>query len=298
MTAPQSIAVPVDLRGANRFVSSTRGAASGQRAGADGRIAIGPKRGVVYTVVSRDLLRRALLILQAVLGEAQLRGWEIEPCDGNGYGEHPGVAIVIGEHRYPVEIHEVTQTIPFSEEEIAAWRKEAWRREDRSDKTPPSQRKRKRATGRLALRLPHGYQGGRARWTEGVRGPLEAKLGSVFAALEERVIEDDRRAAEWARQAEIRRQEEIERAARAQAQRIEKARAERLVAEAGAWERSELVRRYLEALQAGLPELEPSERERLSTWCVWADGWAGRSDPVTSTQRIVGFDDERDARGW
>jgi hypothetical protein len=140
-----AVPVPGDLRGAHRFVTATRDAAVGRRAAQDGRISIGPRAGVVHMVLNRELLRRALLIAHAVIGEAERRGWEVTSDQGLAGGSGPrGVAVVVGAHAYPIEIHEVTETVPFTEEEIRAWRAEdRWDLYHREGKLPPPQRKRK-----------------------------------------------------------------------------------------------------------------------------------------------------------
>jgi hypothetical protein len=163
-----TVTVPGDLRGAHRLVTATREAAVGRRADEDGRITIGPRAGVVHMVLSRDLLRRALLIAQAVIREAERRGWEVSSDQGRGGHGAVGVSVVVGGHAYPIEIHDVTETIPFTDEDIKAWREEdRWGFDHREDKLPPPQRKRKRATRRLKLVAPNGYGGGPAVWSEG-----------------------------------------------------------------------------------------------------------------------------------
>jgi hypothetical protein len=57
-------------------------------------------------------------------------------------------------------------------------------------------------------------------------------------------------------------------------------------------------RRYVAALRKRLPELSAEERDRLEPWCDWVERWATRADPVTNTARIIGLDDEGDARAW
>jgi hypothetical protein len=69
-----TIALPVDLRGAHPLVSATRKAATSLRADDDGRIEVGPAAGVAHLVVTRAVLRRALLILHALTREAVHRG--------------------------------------------------------------------------------------------------------------------------------------------------------------------------------------------------------------------------------
>jgi len=291
------IMVPTTLRGAHQFVITTRKAAIGLRAESDGRIRVGPQMGVVHLVLSRPLLRRALLVVQALLRDVIRRGWEVVSHTGTGYGDRPGVAIEIRGHRYPLEIDELTDSLPFTQAEIAAWRTESnwkWEIERRAGKTPPPQLKRKQATGRLRLLLPNGYAGGRATWAEGPRGPLESKLPSVLRTLEQRASADDEAAVKRAHLAEERRREQEAREAQVRRARVENARAERLLAEVAAWRRSIDVRCYLDALEKKLPLPDADERPRLAKWCCWARGWANRSDPSLRTSLIAGLEEEQD----
>jgi len=286
------ISVPASLRGAHPFVLATRDAAVGLSPGGDGRIQIGPQPGVAYMVLACGNLNRALRVLQGVLREATRRGWGVVPYDRAGYDDHLGIAIDVRGYRYPVELHEVTETIPFTKDEITAWRTEwAWYTERRAGQMPPPQLKRKRATGRLRLSLPHGYRGGRANWTEGPRGSLDDKLPQVFKALEERADHDDFEAAEAARRAEEWRKESERRAEHERLARIEKARKGRLFAEAQAWHEVELARRYVSTLRNRLPDLPEPEQERLAAWCTWCEDWIAQNDPVADTDRIIGVDE-------
>jgi hypothetical protein len=58
--------------------------------------------------------------------------------------------------------------------------------------------------GRLELHMPNVWEG-RRNWSDGTRGHIEGKLGSVFAELDARVEEDRERRAEQAREEEARR---------------------------------------------------------------------------------------------
>lgn len=287
------VLVPPDLRGAHPFVIATRDVAVGLKPDDEGRIRIGPRPGVAYMVLDRAHLHRALRLLQGILREAIRRGWGVVPYDRPSYDDHLGVAIEIRGHRYPIEFYETTETIPFTEEEVTAWRTErTWDAASRAGQMPPPQLKSRRTTGRLRLSLPNGYGGGRANWTEGPRGALDPKLPRVFAALEERAEHDDYVAVEAARQAEERRKEAERRAALERLARLEKAREERLFAEAQAWHEADLIRDYISALRNRLPDLAASERERLSTWCAWCENWIAQNDPVANTDQIAGLDEQ------
>jgi len=140
-------------------------------------------------------------------------------------------------------------------------------------------------------------------WSEGLRGALESTLGPVLEELENRAAHDDeevaeqrRRAEEWQRQAEEQRERELR-------ARIEQARAARLADEVAAWRLSRGVIDYVAALRATLDDVDEPERQRLASWCDWAETFAARSDPTQNSARVRGLDDERDrffaqSRGW
>lgn len=144
--------------------------------------------------------------------------------------------------------------------------------------------------GRLRLSLPN-YSVKRANWTEGPRGPLEAKLASVFIELERRADEDDRRDDERRAQEEERRRAAEERAERERLARIEQARVDRLQEEVGAWQLARGARAYVEALRACLLELDDTDRDRVAAWCDWVEAWADLSDPTGDVRKIVGLDE-------
>jgi hypothetical protein len=248
-------------------------------------------------ILSRRLLRRALLVVHGLATEATERGWDIAPYSGPGYGRLPGIAIEIRGQRYPVEVHELTETVPFTEGEIAAWRaarRSPWK-EDRAAEIPPPQFKLVRRSRRLGLFLPHGFRGGRVRWNDGPRGLVEQKLGSVLRALEQRAAADELADIEHAERRERLRREQDVREERARRRRIDDARIERLLSEVAAWRRASGVRDYAAALEDRLPDLDGAERARIQEWIAWARGWSDEIDPACRTSLIVGIDDERDA---
>jgi hypothetical protein len=190
-------------------------------------------------------------------------------------------------------LHEQTETIPFTSEDVEAWRAE-WSWKDRSNEMPPAQRKRRRATGRLRIELPGGFLRGRSTFSEGARGPLEAKIPTILSELEDRGRRYTAWAAEHARIAEIQRQEALRREEQARLARTDRARAERLQAEAQAWRRAHELQEYVDAVRAHLPSLSEEDRSRVEPWCTWAEDWLIRSDPVRSPSLIVGLDDPQD----
>jgi hypothetical protein len=175
-------------------------------------------------------------------------------------------------------------------------RRRQWKTESRANQLPPPQLRRTRPTGRLRLLLPNGYRGGRASWSDGVRGPLERKLPSILRALDARASADHRASIERARRTDELLREQAARAQRARHLRIESARVERLLSEVSAWRRSAEIRGYLAALDQRLPTLDGDEHAVIAEWTKWAKDWADRSDPSRNTSMIIGIDDERDAR--
>lgn len=283
--ATPAIAVPEALRRPHRIVTATRDAFAGVKADETGRLHLRARAGVAYLHVSRDQLRRALLILQAIVAEAERRGWEIKPDEG-GYGDKAGVGIRLRGHTYTVSITEMTDRIPLTDAELEHWNREnKWRL---SWTKPPTHRH--IANGRLKLSLPSRYDGARCTWTEGPRGNLETKLGSFFDELERRAEDDVRRDEERARAVEERRRADEERRERERLAQIELARVERLREEVGAWRLAEGVREYAGVLRGRLPELDQEDSARVAAWCDWAEAWAERSDPAVNVRSIVGLE--------
>lgn len=247
--------------------------------------------------VSRATLHRALLLAHGMITGAVRRGWAIEAYGQAADGTRAGVAIVIGGHRYPLEIHEETRALAFTPAEIAAWRKRAWLDTDRGDRMPPPQLKRKEPTGRLRLHLPNGYRGGRSSWTDGP-GSLNGRLDHVLEVLAQRAVRDDRAAVEARRWRETFEREQAARAEQVRRQRVEEARANRALAETKAWREAAEMRAYATALRLRIPALDARERDRIEPWCDWIEDRIRRTDPAESTTLIIGLDDERDGRGW
>jgi hypothetical protein len=290
--------IPEDLRGAHRFIRSTRAAASGLKSGKNGLLEIGRTPGVIYMHVSRAQLQRALLLAHGMIIGAIKRGWEVVPYTERGYGRRPGVAIAVGEQRYPIEIVEDTCALPFTENEIERWRSASiFFASERRHKQPPPQQRRREPTGTLRLQLPNGYAGGRATWTDGTRS-LNGHLDRVFETLDQRVIDDNLAvAARRQRQEEFAR-EQARREELAQLSRIEEARLARARAEVDAWRTAQELAAYSAALRNRIPLVAEAERERIGAWCDWIEQSADRADPVRHTELIVGRDAEQDGRGW
>lgn len=276
------------------MVIATRDAASGLEVEEDGRLWLGPRAGVAHLVISPSLLRRALLVLHGLTRESIKRGWEVVSYPETRYGSRPGIAIEVRGRPYPVEIHELMESLPFTEADIAAWRSAAqWEFElkRRADRMPPAYLKPKRATGRLRLLLPTGLAEGRSGWADGPSGSIESKLPSVLRALEERANTRDLRAMEHVRRAQECQQEREAQEEHARRADIENARVERLLTEVEAWEMSATIRAYVAGVERKLADLKGEEHSRIAEWCRWAKEWADQSDPSRNTSLIAGLEE-------
>lgn len=285
VAASDPVPVPEQLCRTHPFVTATRQKAVGARPSDDGRLYLRGDSDAFTLRVARPSLRRCLLILQAICLEAERRGWSIEAGRSDGYQRTAGARVRIGRHRYPVEIEERTEVVPFTEDELRRWRaaRSSW---DTRGSPPP----RRRPTGKLALVLPGSWGGYRARWADGKRQQVESLLADFFATLEVRARDDEARHERAERERVI--QEEQQRQAR-----IQRARAEWLDREVAAWQEAERIREYVARLRARISTSPKDERERLAAWCDWASERADQLDPTTNAQGAVGLDDVQD-EGW
>jgi hypothetical protein len=283
----ETITVPSQLRRPHRYVEETRRAYANVKPDSDGRMRPHPRAGVARLIVSRDQLRRSLLFLQAIFTEAERRGWEIK-ADATSYGPD-GIAIVANGHSYGLSMHELHERVPMTEADIETWRKEnAWKLRWDADLKPPTLKS--VPNGRLKLSLPSAWDGGRSSWSEGPRGPLDAKLPAFFVEITRRIEEDDRRAEERARQQELQRLQELERLEQERLQRADRARAARLTEEIQAWQGAGHIRDYAAALREHANALNQVDHDRLVAWCVWAENWADQIDPTLHLERIGEID--------
>jgi hypothetical protein len=288
--ADSQVQIPLTLRGQHLSVRVTQNAVSRAARREDGRLDVGRREGIVHIVVSREQVRSALLLLHAVFGEAERRGYSVVPTKHESYGPPAGVAIEVRGHRYAVEVTELTDQAALTAEDVEEWqRQEAKRFRFSFDPEPQPPKWKHVPNGYLRLSLPQRGDGGRSNWSAGPRGGLESKLPSFFVELERRAGEDDRRDEErQRREAEWRRQE-LDRQERQRQSQIEDARAKRLLEEIAPWRRAKDVDEYVAALRSRLPDLEPADRERIASWCDWAEDWARRRDPLQRLQQVRGL---------
>jgi hypothetical protein len=160
------------------------------------------------------------------------------------------------------------------------------------------------ASGNLIfeLHIPWGTDT-RTRWRDGEKGRLEDFLGQILWAIEQAargLVVDRSRLAEQARLAEIARkaaeERERERQRRAEEERQQRERDARdaahqkalhddLVRMANEWQQADVVRAFLAALTAKVPQAERTPD--FSAWLDWAEEHAKAIDPLTEPQGIA-----------
>lgn len=220
---------------------------------------------------------RALRILQGLVNAACVRGWKVKAIEyGHNVYEHRGSNdhLLIGTGATDVRVRMFQQTdrsphepTPRELEEQKRW----GTRPPKYDHTPNDY---------LRLELNSSWDGSQHSWSEGKRGPLDAKLGSVVEEIERRHdAAAERDAREEAREAERRHQHQIA-IQRATEMLVEANRAEVLARQVSGWEYASQLRAYIEAMKQEADRLmRPDERDRALAWIEWASRHADAIDP-------------------
>lgn len=296
MAAPKTqtdtpVPIPPDLRGAHECVRNSRERLKGRRADATGRIEMRWRIGCFGLLVSRDHVRRALLMLHALTAEAARRGMDVQQVDREGQSRICGAGIGEKDHVTLVEVHEQTDRLKLTPAEIAAWKEEHYFGGSWGRGVPTH---RHVANGKLKVQLPERWDKHRAPgngwqriWSDGARAPVEAKLDSVLRALGDRAAADAVQAAEIKERQRQVRDEEADRQRRYELAGIEDERASRLQDEITAWRWADEVRHYVDHLRQRLPTLEGDEPARIGAWCDWAERRAAAIDPLANLSRVA-----------
>jgi hypothetical protein len=270
-----TIIVADTLRGCHDLVSRANQELEKAATDPDGLI-IGPEGRALDIRTSKNCVRRALLILDALLKECEQRGYEVAA----------GPSITIQKHRMTISISEGVETT----------REEAG--DDPNDLKGSysfghSRFVSKRVpTGRLTLAITDGRgywaSGSRSTWRDTEKARLEDRLGKVLlglidvAEMARRHEEEQERQREEQRQAEARRQEaERQLAERRKQYKAEKARFMQLLQQAENLRKSQMIRELIEAVRQHNGQANPVVPNGDATaWIEWATGHADRLDPL------------------
>jgi len=295
-TIPEEpIVVPESLRGAHPLVAQSLHALELVQKDEYG-ILRPPASGCLDVAVSKDSLRRALRIMDALIKAFEARG---------------DVVKVLGQKEEERTVVELMDTqVPFGLRELLAEKKEEleddvelqvryeFRHSRFRAKTVPS--------GDLCLEIEprRGYYSGRdgkrRRWSDGQRGRLEGVLNRfVFGVIRVATAKREARLAHEQRERE--RREEEKRAAEREAVRAamwakieaERKRVERLHGDAADWAQSRDLRAYIEAVRqdAVARGKDGGDGSELGKWLGWAAEQADRLDPLKENPPSI-LDDE------
>ncbi|RGA04316.1 hypothetical protein DI270_014935 [Microbispora triticiradicis] len=217
----------------------------------------------------KDLRRRSLLILQALVAEAVRRGHTVRECpisqEANSgyyyqgryherhYSRRDGeIQIGVGGYSYVVTIREESPQSTNDER-----------------------------YGRLAIELTYHFQGRQRRWADRKRWKLEDVLGAVLQELETRARDDEQRKIdeEVAKAQRKARWEEAMAAARVAA--TEAYYATYLTEQAATWRRVRELQEYCEELEQRINQVrsDGSGVSDAEQWLTWAQQHIERIDP-------------------
>ncbi|MGQ4386589.1 hypothetical protein [Streptomyces sp. SAS_270] len=200
------------------------------------------------------LRRRALLLLQGLVGEAVRRGYSVQ--------ESPARSWRAGE--VDVVVDGFTCTVTIQQE------------------FPQSENPER--SGKLVIQLPYSRSGRQRRWGDRKRWVVEDALGAVLMEIEARAVEDAQRKADEER-AKADREVRWEGAmVEAREQAVQAQFAEVLREQAGDWHEAMLLRAYCDALERRLVRVEETDSfdtDGARRWLDWARRYLQALDPLS-----------------
>jgi F0F1-type ATP synthase epsilon subunit len=257
---------------------------------------------IVHLHVSKDTLPRALLLADRFIKTAEAVGWPLtDPAPPDPSAQHQGWE----QQGSPQPAPDSTRTAPTARllvdgEPIGFLIEERYREEareptarelarERRDYSYRAPRVTKIATGALrVVRIDSTcrWSPRRRSWYDQGVNLVEHKILKILAAFYERAqeikakrAEDERRQREWAEQERLRKENEDRRDAHA------KLRAE-LERQAGAWHRSQFLRRYIRAARRSVGHrlIERPFLNQPIDFLEWAENYVDQLDPLTAIQ--------------
>lgn len=268
--AENRIVVRDDLRSAHALVRRTANALRGTAKGETDFVG-NYQEPHLDIQVSRNLLTRALHVMNALVKAFESRGWKIS-LGSKGDDRDRKSYVTLFRTSVPFGIRERIKKVENPPPKPV-------RMAGGGMYTPWQSKYRDEPSGRLSLVL-------RSRWGNGVERSfddtptqkIEDKLNEFVLAVVARAYEDlewdagrEENERGW-RAAEIRRFEEAQRRER------ELARIQALEAEVADWDKSERIRAYVDALRA---EAGDTASVNLEAWLAWAEEHASSLNPVS-----------------
>jgi len=290
------IAVSDSLRGAHTLVARSLHTLEFAEKDQYGLLQV-PAGGCLDVLVSKNSLRRALLIMDALIKAFEARGYKVMVAGK----DVEGTVVELMETRVSIGISEIL--VPKKEEVNEAGNikgRYEFQHSKFQSKTVPS--------GDLRLEIePHvGYysrgHGQRRKWTDGQRGRIESYLNqfvagiiNVATAKRETELEHERWERERQEEEKQRKEREMLRAAMWEKIQKEQTKCEKLRSDAAAWEESRQIRTYIEAVkQNALAQNKDIGKEsELGKWIAWAQKQADRIDPLKESPPSILDDEEK-----
>lgn len=252
----QLIEVPRGLRGCHPVIRSTR--MHGRKSGFIDTCGI---EGVAHLKVFGPSFRRSLLALQALINEADRRGYGIEAS-----GRCGGLQIVIQGHPFELTMYEESYRVPHEPTKQERERAElGW--------VPAYPKYDHLPSGKLSVRSEHGTAGAILA-SGGKRWMLEDRLGRVFVRLEAEAAEAQARVHERALEEERVREARLRDLEQAREHYYVHKHVEWLRDQVNGWDQVNRTRKFVAAARANGDLSRDDVR-----WLEWVDSWISATDP-------------------
>jgi hypothetical protein len=235
--------------------------------------------------VSRNLLNRALRIMDAVVKAFEERGWKVSLDSGSGYDRHRKTYVTVLGHRIAFGVREPLRKIKNEPAKPI-------RGYDGRMYTPYQAKYRDEPSGRLALVIRQSWgRDVRKSWDESESRRLEDRLNEFMVGIVAEAVREE----EFHREAQERQRvlQEAEERRRAEERKREEeaARIKSLEQQADDWAKSVRIAAYLDAVRSAAGQTgsctEPGTE--LDSWLRWAEEHARRINPLNERlQRVVG----------
>lgn len=238
--------------------------------------------------VSKLLLHRALLILDALLKGLEARGFSVEVPNE---GATPTRAI-IGEEKVGFFLWEKDNRSDrvYTKEELA---KPSWERPDRWMFTP---------SGKLTFTIDEHWDDlNKRNWRDKEGKPLEAQLNDIVVGLLTAAAGMRAKRLEWEESERLRKEEAQRRREAEQRQLDEKARIMALERQAECWMKSRNLEAFLSACKDALSQQGKLDHDGPGTeWLQWATKHANNLDPLKNGKVEGAIKDLRSSstKGW
>jgi hypothetical protein len=277
------IEVAETLRGCHQLVSTTNDAFQGARKRDDGLL-LSPQGSQLSLLVSRDQLRRSLLVMSALLKAFESLGHKVSA----------GPKIEIKGHSVTLSIREATVKV---EEEFDVSKESI---EGRYDFFSERKRKKQVPSGMLTVAVPEAdaywASGCRKQWkdtkTQQIENCLSAIVAGVLAIAEKQLeheIKQKQEAIKKAEEEKLYRQQAAARAKKREEQKKEQAKLEALLAQASDLKHSREIREFVVYVrqahenQGACIDVD----SELGKYLAWAELQANRLDPAINSPKTI-----------